>query len=86
VTRNNQFNGRLGFLFFQCSSHSPGASARQRGRQRRPAGDEGGGEEDGPGEEGDHPGAVPLAGVPPAPGHRHRAAALPAAVWHQRGE
>lgn len=53
---------------------------------RHAGGDEGGEEEDGDGEEGLHPGALSLSGLPPAHHHFHRAAALAAALWDQRGE
>lgn len=62
------------------SAHSAGASARHREREQRPAGDEGGERQDGAGEEGDHPGALPLAGLSAAAPHRRDAAALTAAV------
>lgn len=52
----------------------------------RHAGNEGGEPADDEGEESDHPGAVPLAPLPPAPLDCCRPAALPAAVWHQRCE
>lgn len=48
--------------------------------------DEGGEEEDGHGEEGVHPGALPLSDVPPAHHHLHSAAALAATVRDQRRE
>lgn len=48
--------------------------------------DEGGEEEDGNGEEGLHPGALPLSGLPPTDGHFHPSAALAAALWDQRRE
>lgn len=65
---------------------SAGASAGLRRRERRHPGDEGGGDEDGHGEEGVHPGTLPLPELPAAHHHRHRPAALPAAVGHQRCE
>lgn len=56
------------------------------GRERHAGGDEGGEEEDGHGEEGFHPGAVPLSALSSAHHHLHPAAALSAAVRGQRSE
>lgn len=55
-------------------------------REQWHAGDEGREPADDEGEEGDHPGAVPLAPLPPAPHDCCHPAALSAAVWHQRCE
>lgn len=59
---------------------------RHHRRERWHAGDEGGEPTNDEGEEGDHPGAVPLASLPSAPLNCCHPAALPAAVWHQRCE
>lgn len=73
------------FCFVTAHSSVEEAQGHLR-RERRHAGDEGREPADDEGEEGDHPGAVPLGHLPPAAHHRCRPAALPAAVRHQRCE
>lgn len=58
----------------------------QAGGGRHAGRDEGGEEEDGHGEKGVHPGALSLTSLPPTHRHRHRSAALPAALWDQCSE
>lgn len=61
-------------------------AARDVGRERGHAGDEGGEQTDDERKEGDHPRTLPLSTVPAAHGHCHHAAAVPAAVRNQRRE
>lgn len=69
--------------FVWCLSSSPGETAGHRRSECRHAGDAGGESADDEGEEGDHPGALPLPHVPPGHPGRHHAAPLPAVVWNQ---
>lgn len=65
---------------------SPQEAAGHDGRQQRPPRDEGGEPANDEGEEGHHHGALPFPHVSPAHPHRHRPAAVPAALGDQRGE